>query len=289
MPPDGPESLETTYAGSELRQFLVAKWNRSCAYCGAEGVPFNIEHVRPRSGGGSDRRSNLVLACVTCNQAKGTSPVEEFLADRPARLQSVITQLRRPLHDAAAMNSTRLRLTEALAATGVPMHTWSSGLTHWNREVMGLPKSHTLDALVTGTINHARGDTLVRIPAQVLVVTSAGRGSYARTTPDRFGFPRLIRPRAKMHHGYATGDLVAADVLRGPRAGRWVGRIAVRSSGQHRITTLTSRFDVSHRNLRLLQRADGYAYGFTPEIRLSGHHGAAYSGSTLKGGDPGNV
>ncbi|MFE3585386.1 HNH endonuclease [Streptomyces vinaceus] len=252
-------------------------------------MPLNIEHVRPRSGGGSDRLSNLVLACVPCNQAKGTSSIEEFLADRPARLERVIAQLRRPLHDMATMNSTRLTLVKALGTIGVPVHTWSSGRTHWNRRLMGLPKSHTLDALATGVIDHERGDTLVRVPTQVLVVTAAGRGSYARTTPDRFGFPRLQRPRAKMHHGYATGDLVAAEVPRGRWAGRWVGRIAVRSNGQHRITTLTCRFDVSHRNLRLLQRADGYACEISPEIPLSGQRGAAYSGSTLKGGDPGNV
>ncbi|MFE1874074.1 hypothetical protein ACFW9N_24850 [Streptomyces sp. NPDC059496] len=154
----------------------------------------------------------------------------------------------------------------------VPVHAWSGGRTHWNRFAMGLPKSHALDALATGVTDHERGDALVRVPAQILVVSSTGRGSYARTTPDRFGSPRLRRPRGKVHHGYATGDLVAAVVPGGKWVGGWVGRIAVRASGQHRITTLTSRFDVSHRNLRLLQRADGYTYGFADEIRLSGRH-----------------
>ncbi|MFD8984948.1 RNA-guided endonuclease IscB [Streptomyces sp. NPDC059564] len=283
------EGLESTHAGSEIREFLLAKWKRSCAYCDATGVPLNIEHVRCRSRGGSDRVSNLVLACVPCNQAKGHLPVEEFLAGRPARLESVIAQLRRPLQDVAAMNATRYQLVETLATLGVPVHTWSGGRTHWNRVVMGLPKSHTLDALSTGFLGHARGDTVVRVPAQVLVVASTGRGAYARTTPDRFGFPRLQRPRSKIHHGFSTGDLVRAVVPRGKWAGNRVGRIAVRTSGQHRVTTLTSRFDVSHRHLRLLQRADGYSYGFHPEIRLSGERRGAYSGRTLKGGDPGNV
>ncbi|WP_301370077.1 RNA-guided endonuclease IscB [Streptomyces xanthophaeus] len=269
----GPqEDIEPTYGAFEVRQFLRAKWKRSCAYCDATGVPLHIDHVRPRSRGGSDRVSNLVLACVPCNQAKGTTPVQEFLADQPARLERVITQLRKPLRDVAATNATRLQLVEALAAQGVPVHAWSGGRTHWNRFAMGLPKSHTLDALATGVIDHERGDALVRVPAQILVVSSTGRGSYARTTPDRFGFPRLQRPRGKVHHGYATGDLVAAVVPKGKWVGKWVGRIAVRSSGQHRITTLTSRFDVSHRNLQLLQRADGYSYGFADEIRLSGRH-----------------
>ncbi|WP_329383888.1 RNA-guided endonuclease IscB [Streptomyces sp. NBC_01351] len=282
-------TLESTHAGSEIREFLLAKWNRSCVYCDATGVPLNIEHVRPRSRGGSDRVTNLVLSCVPCNQAKGTTRIEEFLSDRPDRLESVITQLRSPLQDVAAMNATRLQLVEVLATHGVPVRAWSGGRTCWNRFAMGLPKSHTLDALSTGVIDHERGDTIVRVPAQILVVASTGRGSYARTTPDRFGFPRLQRPRGKVHHGYSTGDLVAAVVPRGKWVGNWVGRIAVRTSGQHRITTLTSRFDVSHRNLRLLQRADGYAYGFAEEIRLNEQRGAAYSGRTLKGGDPGNV
>ncbi|MCX5376769.1 HNH endonuclease [Streptomyces sp. NBC_00091] len=283
------ENPGPTRAGSEIREFLLAKWNRSCAYCGATGVPLNIEHVRPRGRGGSDRVSNLVLACVPCNQAKGTLRVEEFLIDQPARLGSVIAQLRRPLQDVAAMNATRFRLVETLGVLDVPVHTWSGGRTRWNRVVMGLPKSHTLDALSIGFIDHDRGDAVVRAPTQILVVASTGRGSYARTTPDRFGFPRLRRPRSKIHHGYVTGDLVRAVVPQGKWAGTWVGRIAVRTSGQHRISTLTSRFDVSHRHLRLLQRADGYTYGFAPEIRLSGVHRPAYSGRTLKGGDPGNV
>ncbi|MFD0359279.1 RNA-guided endonuclease IscB [Streptomyces sp. NPDC127110] len=278
-----------THAGSEIREFLLAKWTRSCAYCGTTGLPLNIEHVRPRGRGGSDRVSNLVLACIPCNRTKGALRVEEFLKDQPARLERVIAQLRRPLQDVAAMNATRIQLVETLAALDLPVHTWSGGRTRWNRVVMGLPKSHTLDALSNGLLDHDRGDAVVRAPAQILVVASTGRGQYARTTPDRFGFPRLRRPRSKTHHGYATGDLVRAVVPQGKRAGTWVGRIAVRTSGQHRITTLTSRFDVSHRYLRLLQRADGYTYGFAPEIRLSGVHGPAYSDSTLKGGDPGNV
>ncbi|MFB7182465.1 RNA-guided endonuclease IscB [Streptomyces sp. NPDC056257] len=289
IPSGALESTTSTRTKSEIREFLLAKWKGSCAYCDATGVPLDIEHVRPRSRGGSNRVSNLVLACVPCNQAKGTAPIEEFLADQPARLERVIAQLRRPLQDVAAMNATRLQLVRELEGQDMPVHAWSGGRTRWNRFALGLPKSHTIDALATGVMDHERGDALVRMPAQILVVASTGRGSYARTTPDRFGFPRLQRPRGKVHHGYSTGDLVAAVVPQGKWAGGWVGRIAVRASGQHRITTLTSRFDVSHRNLRLLQRADGYAYGFAAEIRLSERQGPAYSGHTLKGGDPGNV
>lgn len=262
----GAEYREGTLAGTEIRAYLRASWERACAYCGASGVPLNIEHVRPRSQGGSGRISNLTLSCVPCNKAKGTLPFEVFLAGRPVRLRRLLAQTQADLHDAAAMNTTRNRLVEALSTLQRPLHCWSGARTHWNRTAMALPKSHTLDALLTGDLDHENGAVLVRVPQQVLVVTATGRGSYARTTPDRYGFPRLLRPRVKQHYGFATGDLVRADLARGKWPGRWVGKIAVRASGQHRLTTATCRFDVSHRNLRLLQRGDGYTYTTSPEI-----------------------
>jgi hypothetical protein len=270
-PLTGTEYQEGTLAGTEVRAYLHAKWNRACTYCDATGVPLNIDHLRPRSRGGSDRISNLVLACVPCNQAKGSTSVDVFLAHRPDRLAEILQQVRTPLHDAAAMNATRWQLTAALETLGKPLHTWTGGRTKWNRTAMGLDKTHTLDALCVGRLDHEAGDAIVRFPEQVLVVKATGRGSYARTTPDRFGFPRLRRARAKQHYGYVTGDLVRATVPSGKWAGTWTGRISVRSMGQHSLTTPAGRFNVRYRNLRLVQRGDGYGYGYAtgPELARS--------------------
>ncbi|MFV8184343.1 hypothetical protein [Streptomyces sp. AF1B] len=130
---------------------------------------------------------------------------------------------------------------------------------------MGLDKSHTLDALSVGHLAHESGDAIVRFPSQVLVLKATGRGSYARTTPDRFGFPRLRRARTKQHFGYVTGDLVRTTVPTGKWAGTWTGRICVRARGQHSLSTSKGRINVSHRHLRLLQRGDGYDYSTRPE------------------------
>jgi hypothetical protein len=59
----------------------------------------------------------------------------------------------------------------------------------------------------------------VRFPDHALTAKATGRGSYARTTPDRHGFPRLLRTRAKQHFGYVTGDLVRAVMP----TGKWEG------------------------------------------------------------------
>lgn len=264
--PRGVEYRHGPLAGTDARAYLRTRWGSACAYCGATGVPLNIDHLQPRSRGGSDRVSNLVLACAPCNQAKGSQPVRIFLAHRPELLAEILRQTRAPLHDAAAMNSTRLRLLESLARLGRPVHGWPGVLTQRMRITAGLRKTHTLDALCVGAPDHEGGSTVVRVPRHVLVVKATGRGSYARTTPDRFGFPRLRRARGKQHFGYVTGDLVRASVPSGKWAGTWTGRISVRARGQHSLATPRGRINVNHRNLRLLQRGDGYGYGRRDDI-----------------------
>ncbi|MFI9766997.1 RNA-guided endonuclease IscB [Streptomyces sp. NPDC052415] len=266
---EGAEYEHGTLAGTNARAYLRAKWNNACAYCEATGVPLNVEHLTPRSRGGSHRITNLVLACVPCNQAKGTKPVKTFLAHRPGRLAKVLQQVRAPLEDAAAMNATHWRLNAALTTLGRPLYAWPGGLTKANRDAAGLGKTHTLDALAVGPLDHANGDRIVRFPDQVLVAKATGRGLYARTTPDGYGFPRLLRPRTKQHFGYVTGDLVRAVVPSGKWAGTWTGRISVRARGQHSLATAAGRINVSHRNLRLLQRGDGYGYSVRLEAARS--------------------
>ncbi|WP_367043048.1 RNA-guided endonuclease IscB [Streptomyces sp. Je 1-332] len=261
----GSEYRNGTLAGTDARAFLLATGGRVCAYCGATGVPLNIDHILPSSRSGSSRVSNLVLACAPCNQAKGSKPVAEFLADQPERLARIRAQTRPPLRDAAVMNSTRRQLIEALGVLGPPVHAWTGIRTQRNRAATGLDKTHTTDALAIGELDRGNGGRIVRVPARVLVVKSTGRGSYARTTPDRFGFPRLQRARTKQHFGYITGDLVRATPTTGKWAGTWNGRISVRARGQHSLATPAGRINVSYRNLRLLQRGDGYAYDTRPE------------------------
>ncbi len=51
-----------------------------CSYCGCDVDLSNssLDHVVPRSKGGSNARSNLVLSCVACNQRKGNMDADEF-------------------------------------------------------------------------------------------------------------------------------------------------------------------------------------------------------------------
>jgi 5-methylcytosine-specific restriction endonuclease McrA len=251
-----------TLAGYELREFLLNKWNRSCAYCGVCDVPLQIEHIHPKARGGSNRESNLTLACEPCNTAKGANSIEQFLSGHPAILARIKTQAKCPLKDAAAVNTTRWALVSTLKATGLPVETGSGGKTKWNRCRLGIPKAHASDAACVGDTENLTG---WKIP--VLSIKATGRGSYCRTRLDRFGFPHGYLTRSKRIRGFQTGDMVRAEVPKGKHAGTHVGRVAVRASGSFNIQ-LPGRVlqGISHKHCKVISRADGYAFSLSREL-----------------------
>ena len=256
----GVDYQQGTLAGYELREYLLEKWSRKCAYCGAEHVPLQIEHIHPTARGGSNRASNLCLACEPCNRKKAAQPVEVFLARDPKRLAAILAQARRPLKDAAAVNATRWALVAALKGTGLPVETASGGRTKFNRCRLSLPKTHALDAACVGDVA-----VVCAWQRPTLAIKCMGRGSYQRTRLDKYGFPRGYLMRSKQVYGFQTGDRVRADVPDGKHTGIHVGRVAVRATGNFNIQTGNGVVQgISHKHCRIVQRGDGYAYALNP-------------------------
>ncbi len=252
----GVEYQRGELAGYEVREYLLAKYSRCCSYCGVTDVPLNIDHIHSRSRGGSDRISNLTLACIPCNEKKGARPVEEFLARQPKVLARIKAKAKVPLKDAAAVNSTRWAMFGVLKATGLRVSTGSGGRTKWNRSRLGIPKTHALDAVCVGEVDNVVG---WQIPA--LSIKAMGRGAYQRTRLDKFGLPRGYLMRSKSAFGFATGDIVIADVPSGKNTGKHIGRVAIRARGSFNIQAPTGVVtDVAHRHCRKVHRADGYSF-----------------------------
>jgi 5-methylcytosine-specific restriction endonuclease McrA len=284
---EGVEYQRGTLAGYELGEYLLEKWMRTCAYCDAQSVPLEKDHIVARSAGGSNRVSNLTLACRPCNQKKAARDVREFLATQQERLKRVLARAKAPMRDASAVNSTRWALFNALKQSGLPIETGSGGLTKFNRTRLGIPKTHALDAACVGVV----GD--VRRPAQpTLTVKCTGRGSRKRTRVDAFGFPRGYLMSSKSVHGFRTGDMVKASVpASSKRVGEYAGRVAIRASGSFNIQTTHGVVQgISHKHCRIIQRSDGYGYstvantdatGSPPKQRNAAH--SALSLPALKG------
>ncbi|BAP55605.1 HNH endonuclease [Thioploca ingrica] len=258
----GIEYQQGELQGYEVRKYLLDKWDRKCAYCGVEQVPLEIEHIVPKSAGGSHQVSNLTLACIPCNQKKGSQALDIFLAKQPQLLQKIKAQAQQPLKDAAAVNSTRWALANALKTTGNPVELASGGRTQFNRIRLDIPKSHALDAACVGIV-----DTVQDWNKPTLEIKCTGRGSYQRTRLDKFGFPRGYLMRSKSAFGFQTGDMVKAVVTKGKKVGEYVGRVAIRASGSFNITTLIETIQgISHKYCQMISRNDGYGYSLQPKI-----------------------
>jgi len=245
--------------GFEVKEYLLEKWGRECAYCGKTGTPLEVEHIKPQARGGSNRVSNLTIACTACNQRKGSMPIEQFLSDKPDLLVKLLAQAKAPLRDAAAVNATRWYLYHQLNKTGLPVEVGSGGLTKFNRSKQSLPKTHWLDAACVG---RSTPPNLYQSHKQVLYVKAMGHGSRQMCRVDKYGFPRTkAKTRSKNIKGFQTGDIVKAIVTTGKKAGTYVGRVAVRATGSFNIKTGSTTVPaIGHRHCRLLQSADGYAY-----------------------------
>lgn len=252
----GVEYQQGTLIGYEVREYLLEKFNRTCAYCDATGVPLQIEHIQAKANSGSNRVSNLTLGCEPCNLKKNARDIREFLSRQPARLAKILAQAKAPQRDAAAVNATRWALVNALKATGLAVETGSGGRTKFNRSQFGIPKTHALDAACVGQMV-----SITNWQKPTLSIKATGRGTYQRTLRDKYGCVRSYLTRQKRHFGYQTGDRVAANVPKGKRAGSHSGRVAIKASGNFTIQTKHGKVtDVPHRFCTLIQRGDGYGY-----------------------------
>ena len=256
---DGIEYQRGTLWGTEVRHYLLAKWQHRCAYCQAAGVPLELDHVHPRSRGGSDRIANLVIACRLCNEAKADQAIEVFLAGRPETLARVQAQRRSPLHDAAAVNSTRWALYDHLTALNLPVETGSGGLTKWNRQSRNLPKTHWIDAACSG---RSTPEHLQIQHVRPWMIQAQGRQDRRMVNVDKHGFPRGRAKGPSCICGFRTGDLVRAVVTKGKKNGTYVGRVAIKSDGYFKLTGRPFGMveGIHARYCTPIHRNDGYAY-----------------------------
>ena len=259
-----PEIAGTAYqhgtlAGYELKEYLLLKWGHRCAYCKQTGIALQVEHLVPKTRGGSHRVSNLTLACERCNRKKGNRTAQEF------GFPHLQAQAGLPLRDAAAVNSIRWALYERLKCSGLPVETSTGGRTKWNRTQRDIPKAHWLDAANVGQSTPPR---LHWRHVRPLLIRAMGQQSRQMCRMDAQGFPRTRAKKPGAKHAFRTGDIVRAVVpAHLANKGVHVGRMAARANGAFTIATRRGTVtDIGYRYCTRLQRNDGYGY-LTPSMK----------------------
>ena len=251
----GIEYQQGELQGYDVREYLLEKFYRTCIYCDKnENVRLEVEHLTPKSRGGSNRISNLGLACHECNQAKGNLTVEEFVQDA-ARCAKILRQAKSPLKDAAAVNATRYAIGNMLKSFGLPVSFWSGSRTKMNRIKQNYPKDHWIDAACVGET----GENVKIFSSAILKIKAMGRGTRQVVRSDAYGFPRGAAKTAKRRHGFQTGDLVKVTISRGNFPGVYTGRICTTAKTRFDITTINGKIGTTAKNLTLIQKDFGYA------------------------------
>jgi hypothetical protein len=267
----GVEYQQGTLFEKEVKEYLLHLFNYKCAYCnGLSKDPIlEKEHVLARSKKGSNKISNLAIACRTCNIHKGNLLPQEWLnklkkskskinIERFKHFSKIAKGIKPSLRDAAIINAIRYKFVEELRQFNLPIELGSGGLTKFNRTNQNLPKDHWIDAACIG---ESGSDILICKNLIPLKIKAIGRGSRQMCRVDKFGFPRTKPKKKGDCFGFKTGDLIKAIVTKGKKEGIYVGRLAVRESGNFNVSTKNGVIQgISYRYCRLLQKNDGYNY-----------------------------
>ena len=140
----GIEYQQGTLSGYTIREYLAEKFDHKCCYCKrpqGKGVRFEVEHLTPKSRGGSNRITNLGWSCKECNDKKDALTCEEF--GHP----EVRDKAEAGMKHAAHMSIMRWKLYERLKAIyGDRLHMTYGSTTSYLRSEAGLEKAHAVDA-----------------------------------------------------------------------------------------------------------------------------------------------
>ena len=69
---------QETILYQDARKEAIRRFGKVCIYCGVQRKRITVDHIVPRSLGGSDHVDNLVPCCRPCNETRGVWSIELF-------------------------------------------------------------------------------------------------------------------------------------------------------------------------------------------------------------------
>lgn len=130
-------------AVSKRTRFEVLRRDaHTCRYCGAKApdVTLHVDHVAPKSLGGTDDPSNLVTACKDCNLGKSsTAPDQAMVADVDESAAMWVVARTRAAEKRGAANHARKAMQDVFlndwmtwdaSTTWLPV-SWRTSINQW--------------------------------------------------------------------------------------------------------------------------------------------------------------
>ena len=118
-----------------VKQAVLSRDNYTCQNCGEKTGKLEVHHILFRSKGGSNRMDNLVVLCQDCHKKIHTGKL---------KLNKKVKSFKHATH----MNIMRKKLLEILKTKYDNVTETFGYITKYNREKLGIIKSHSNDAHV---------------------------------------------------------------------------------------------------------------------------------------------
>lgn len=74
--------MANSWIRDDLRLALLLRDGLACGYCGVtveSGAQLTLDHIIPRTKGGSNKPENLITCCHICNSRRGNRPFKRFV------------------------------------------------------------------------------------------------------------------------------------------------------------------------------------------------------------------
>ena len=167
------------YGYHTIKQALSFLYGYKCAYCREEEGKLQVEHIKPRGQGGTDRWENLCLSCPDCNKKKGNRTPKQAkmkIHIKIKKLQSFIFAA----HVQAGKTYLVQELRKIFGRDNVKITTGS--WTSYYRKVYNIEKSHANDAIVLASMNFKgekiKIDTAKTLCYKIKPLTSKAKQKY---------------------------------------------------------------------------------------------------------------
>ncbi|MFQ6071833.1 MAG: RNA-guided endonuclease IscB [Methanosarcinales archaeon] len=249
----GVQYQNGTLQGYEIKQYLLTRYGHKCVYCkGKSGDKIlEIEHVIPKSRGGTDRVDNLVITCKTCNKQKGNKTAAEFGFPNVQKK----AEKHKSFKYSALSQSYKNYLLQELSLNDIRKVKRTYGAhTKYYRNQLGLDKSQVNDAIAI-----VSKGTPVEIPNKYILERQIKkRQPVHRLWNENKKGKTVVKTEARrMVHGFKLWDKVQGYHS---KKGLITGYItALRSNGSFTVRTLEKDLlvdGISHKKLELVERTN---------------------------------
>src|SRR5574344_376377 len=194
------------YGFGNAKAACLNRDNYTCQCCKTKKGTLNAHHIVYRSNGGADTLDNLIILCEECHQKLHDNKLKDFEAKLKGKKKGT-------LKHATQMNSIRKQLfrqyQHAIQTFGF--------VTKENRQLLGLPKTHVIDACVIASQGEAFDWNLwyfkkKHVPKGDYQLAKGVRGEIKIPTGKIYGFRKLDKVeyfnkqyfiKGRMSSGYA--------------------------------------------------------------------------------------